>query len=306
MTVWIEGKRQLSVGKETVWGTNAASLTGWPGLVQDFKAPLNAAIVRAGGFGLNGVSNSVQVAAYDQQLSMDILPQNAALFQFLGQLNTAGSNPYTHTITPDSPLDSATFVDTNVDPASGSAHHTRTFAGCKLISLQLSYPIKDLIKASWSWVGKKGVGGTTKQTLTPVTTAPYLVANTDLKADGVSVPETFNAQVNIPTGITPDNHVFNSLDIVEQGGPDYAPTVTFDRHFIDSDIYDDLIAGAEVDLSLVTTRGANDTFTVNLSDCKYEQHDKSSGFKERQKENVTVQAESWSVVFVDSTSAYTF
>lgn len=305
MTEWTEGNRQLSGGIEGVaYGTVAADLTGWIGIVQDFKGGVKKTVLPNQGFGLSGGAHSLSVTANDIAPSIETYLQSPALFKFLGALVTTGAGPYTHTISQNASPGSFSLVDTNVDPAGGSAHNTRQYVGCKLASLALAYPTKERIKATWGLTAQAVTKTTTKQTLTATSAAPYLVANTVLNIDGSPEAGTYNATVNIDTGLASDNHVFNSLNIVEQAKGPYNTTITLDRNFTNADLFDDIVAGTEVDITLVTTRGANDTMTVTLSDCQYSDHDKSSGYKEKQKENVTLTAESFGVVFVDSVTAY--
>lgn len=304
---YAEGLKQLSGGTELVaWGTVAATLTGWPGLVQDFKGPLKQSIVVNQGFGLAGGANNISVVATDVSGTIETNPQNPALFKFLGLMTDTGSNPYTHTLTQSATPPSFSLVETSIDPLGGSNHVTRQYVGCKMTSLQIAYPQKDKIKCTWGWAGKTVSFTTTKQTLTPATANPYLTTQTALSIGGVEDTNVYNATVNIDMGMAVDNHVFNSLLTSEQAKGVYGTTITFDRNFVNSAVGAAALAGTPVNITLVTTRGANDTMTVTLTNCVYTDHDKSSGYKEKQRESVTLTATSFSIAIVDATSTYAF
>jgi hypothetical protein len=258
------------------------------------------------GFGLAGGANNISVVATDVSGTIETNPQNPALFKFLGLMTDTGSNPYTHTVTQSATPPSFSLVETSIDPAGGSNHVTRQYVGCKMTSVQIAYPQKDKIKCTWGWAGKTVSFTTTKQTLTPATANPHLTTQTALTIGGVEDTNVYNATVNIDMGMAVDNHVFNSLLTAEQAKGVYATTITFDRNFVNSSVGAAALAGTPVNITLLTTRGANDTMLVTLTGCVYTDHDKSSGYKEKQRESVTLTATSFSIAIVDATTTYAF
>lgn len=307
---FMESLRQLSFGVETTWGTAATTKNLWPGgIPQRFSGKVSATNVPYSGFGTAQKRLGLATTARDVAWSFESLLQNPKFCQYLAAAADTGAGPYTHTIDMDqtgatNPA-GLTLVETSVDPASGGSNHvTRQYTGAKLASARFSYPNKDIIKAEFTGTSKVPTADTAAQTVTAATTAPYLSANTVLTVGGDTFTQAFNATVEITTGLVSDNHGFNTLDIHEQARGEAGATITFDRYFKNVDVFADIIAGTEVDISLVTTRGANDTFTINLNDCQYTEHDKSEGYTDKQKETATLNVETWQIVVVDSTASW--
>lgn len=300
--------KELSYGEESTWGTAATTRNIWAGLVQEFKAALKKNQMRIDGWGNSRSPNQIVNVANDVNISLKTYLQAGKLFQYLmGDSADTGSNPYTHTMNAANIIPSITFVQTTVDPSGGSDNLCYKYVGCTWHRCTIEFPENGIITATFEGTSKSPTSDS-KQTITAVTSAPYLSSQAVLSIDAgsgfASVAGVRVSKIVIDNNMDAPHYMGSSGEISQQIPSLISYHVEVTKDLKNSDFWGYIINNTEVDLKIVITRGANDTLTVNVNDARIDTNDNEGGFQGAQKENPVLVGKSGSVVAVDATSTY--
>lgn len=198
---------------------------------------------------------------------MDLPNRNFAtlLKHMFGTLNTAGSNPYTHTASPGSLTGSSLTVQIG-KPDVGGTVDPFTYAGVKVASWSLSAEVDQFAKLTLTLAGMSEATGTALATASYSSTyAPFTFVQGSLTLAAGAMSYVRSFELNGDNGLATDRHRVGSAtpkELLEQNVRSYGGTISADFEGLTA--YNRFVNGTEAALVLAFSNGS-DTFTVTTN-----------------------------------------
>lgn len=230
---------------------------------------------------------------FDLRGMYGIRMQNGILcWAAMGKSSTAGSDPYTHTITPTTDGTLLPSFTINHERKGDATNEEYQFLGCKVDGLKLSHdlrPERNFLIAIVDWVASKAQDGVALNTTpalpaTAVTTSyPAPSRSWDVNGTPVSLDGLQTIDIAIANGLTPsfahswDGGTYTgrwAYEFTEAPRKTYRINMTLHQTTIERALWDELIAtGNTKDLEVKWTRNTNDYIKVTATDCQVIQHE---------------------------------
>lgn len=196
-------------------------------------------------------------------IDLELTTKNMALLfrHALGTVNTSGSGPYTHVITPGSKQGLGLTIQVG-RPGSAGTVHPFTWDGCKIQGFELSFELDQTVRLSLDIVGQNQTTGTALATasytssnaLLAYTHGAITVAGSAIKVKSGSV--SYSSPLNTDRVFLGDDEISEPL---ENGRREAA--FSLECEFEDLTAYNRIVNGTEAALSLAFTR-STDSVTV--------------------------------------------
>jgi len=313
VTPYISPQVQSSWGEETTYKTRATNINQFVRILdQEIPLPeVETEVVHAPGGGRKPhYVNDYKKWNMEGSMSLEIF-KGEFLGAVLGTVVTTGSDPYTHTYTV-TDLQLPSFSMQHALKKSGTDSLIFEFLGCKVsqCNLKMSEENEKLIADINYLPTIVQDGGTTYETVTPVTSEPFIFkkgsfSSTSLYAGAKARVHDFELGIN--NNLKPNyasGYNYYPYDIVE--GKTLFDDMKVTIGLEDDTEWDELIGdpGTSHDFSYVFTRGANDTLTISGS-AKMKSMPLDIGENDI-RATLTLVPSTVTIVIVDSNATYAF
>lgn len=256
----------IQIGKESTYGTETSTYVQFPGIASrgDVTPTINEAEILVAN--MSGRLSADQALHGESTYAVSVnsrLQTGQPFYWLMGGLSTTGSDPYTHAIS-----NANTIPSFSIEYVLNS-DHSHKFLGCKLDSLELTLTQGSPVTANMSFVANSHHIETSPGSPTSRSTVPYefhqvtslTISGTDYKAKASQVT------ISMSNGLERDYSVSSrDATTVTEGARDC--NISVEIRSDDETLMNLLKNRTDFAMSIVITRGTNDTITLTVSNAK--------------------------------------
>lgn len=264
------GARHFGLKEESVYGTAVVPDVFFEALDVNMDDKFNSEEIKSiRSFSTRQIIELNKLVRGDATVQADYQTISMLLYLLIGDVDTSGAGPYTHTFPGSTGIPAAGRIGISAtleerrDGTLAWAH-----AGCKLVGFGLSVSVDAAMRAALSWVGKS-----TDNTITPVASPTYLDFDI-IKPGDVTVKvatisqdaKSFSLNVGFP--VDEPYSLGDAAFSVEPGENDVlAVAGSFEVYFVDKVEYDIFTARTDTAIQPSCTNGT-ESLTINLNKCR--------------------------------------
>ena len=197
---------KLQIGKETLWGTNAATMThninfSSESFKMDAEFDTDDSVIGGITKGVSDVVAYKTIGGFECQIT----PENAQMLFALALGDeqtpikvTGSTGAYEHEIIPvDGDTDLPSFTSTVYRKL-----HTKAYNGCMIKSWELAIKAKEAARFSCEVIAKSASNGSINASLTNPILKKYLAGRATMSIDGVSFADVEDLTVSVDNGVS--------------------------------------------------------------------------------------------------------